>query len=168
MSAWVNILVVALMLLGIVAATVTHMRSERRRSAGLCEKCGYDLRASDKRCPECGERFYKLGEWRGELDPAKLELDWPTEEMKPRVPRADEEPVDVFRTRVPLEAVLLQEHFESRGMVCRAEAAADAPGHRIVVWSDDVERAIAVIDSLRRTEETSAVSLQTSTSSVES
>jgi hypothetical protein len=32
-------------------------RIERRIAAGLCVRCGYDVRASGGRCSECGRRI---------------------------------------------------------------------------------------------------------------
>ena len=43
-------------------AVVFHRawRGRARVAAGLCIGCGYDLRASQDRCPECGEAFHSL------------------------------------------------------------------------------------------------------------
>jgi hypothetical protein len=42
------------MLIPVLSALRRH-RLGKRRASGLCEHCGYDLRHSPDRCPECGQ-----------------------------------------------------------------------------------------------------------------
>ncbi len=47
-------------LLSVFALYVSYLpmyRRRKRKKLGLCLKCGYDLRASKERCPECGKEF---------------------------------------------------------------------------------------------------------------
>jgi hypothetical protein len=48
---WLLALVLALPTAG---RLVANARQRNRRTRGLCAACGYDLRASPGRCPECG------------------------------------------------------------------------------------------------------------------
>ena len=52
---WIPTILFALVLC--LTRPFCHRRRRKRRKLGLCVKCGYDLRASKDRCPECGAAF---------------------------------------------------------------------------------------------------------------
>ena len=40
--------------IGLIGAVYFRRRARRERRPGVCHGCGYDLRATRERCPECG------------------------------------------------------------------------------------------------------------------
>ncbi len=70
--AWISLLLLALVASFPPLASVIRHAARRQVATGLCQSCGYDLRATQVRCPECGHAvsepiLLRVTRWRAGL-----------------------------------------------------------------------------------------------------
>jgi hypothetical protein len=53
-TSWISMIGQLLMTFSCYVAIIPGHKRRKRRGAGCCPECGYNLRASPERCPECG------------------------------------------------------------------------------------------------------------------
>jgi hypothetical protein len=148
----------ALVILWLIRREHRRLRAKERFEMRQCVSCGYDLRASDSRCPECGFPIQAPElPLTVRLNSSAMKNDWPSEPIETRKPRADECRVEVYASGETMSVDALAAQLEARGIstsVSDSHSKTLDPismvtvehwDKKIAVWSGDVERATGII-----------------------
>ena len=145
----------------IVWLALDRIRRGQASTYDLCDECGYDMQATPDRCPECGWIPPLARPLRpGRVDVQKLIDSAPADAITLRQPGEHEQRVVVYESDHTPDADVLCEHLEARGVPCVVVSRESSMQRgamlrrdtycQVVVWSDDVEIASALVASATR------------------
>jgi len=148
----------ALVILWLIRREHRRLRAKERYEMRQCVSCGYDLRASDDRCPECGFPIQAPElPLTMRLNSSAMKNEGLSEPMATRKPRADECRVDVYASGEIMSVDALAAQLEARGISTSISASHSKTldpvsmmtvehwEKKIAVWWGDVERATGII-----------------------
>src|SRR5580693_7685068 len=114
---WIVVGVTILIFWRVIRRESLRLRAKDRFAKRLCTSCGYDLRASDDSCPECGFPIQAPDlPLAMPLHVETMKKKWPEAPVQPRKPRPDECLVEVYESENAMAVDVLSQQFEARGI----------------------------------------------------
>jgi len=164
LTPWVSgaiLLAMALVITALILREKRRLDAKERFDRQQCVNCGYDLRASVDRCPECGFPIQPPElPLTTLLDRRTLANDWPEVTQPPRQPRPDESRVEVYASEEIMAVDLLAQQLEARGLITGVTTTkttfldpisvttVERTYKKLTVWSGDLDRAVKIIHDL--------------------